>query len=412
MGRALRHRDFTLFSLTSWVSTMGFWIQRLAVGWLTWELTHSAAWLGFMALGHALPALILAPFAGALADRLDRLKLMRITQSASIAINALLAYLVIADLINVKIMFLIIMAGGIAVAFNMPARMTIAPALVPREDLTAAIAVNSFMWQSSAFLGPAAAGLIVDAWGLGPAFIANVLSFLPFYAILFVIKLKHVDQPAEGGKSLLAEAIDGLKYCARHPGIGPIVLSAFLLSFLSRPLTDLLPGFVGAVFDAGPAALANLMSGFGIGGMAGSLWMANRNRIQGTTAIYFAGTIVLSGLTILFAINQSLILAIAIVVAMGFAGSTAGNAAQTLVQNSVEGSLRARVLSLLSLSHQAPALGAMMLGGMASFIGLGPSVGLGAAGGLLVVLWIARRQADIAPTLEQPPEPSAGAKNW
>ena len=408
MGRAFRHRDFALFSLSSWFSTLGFWIQRLAVGWLTWELTHSAAWLGAMALGHALPALFLAPFAGALADRLDRLKLMRITQTASIGFNALLAYLVIVDQISVEIMFTIIVAGGVAVAFNMPARMTIAPALVPREDLTAAIAVNSFMFQSSAFLGPAMAGLIVDHWGLAPAFVANVLSFLPFYVILYVIKLKNIDQRARRGKSLLADAIEGLRYCAHHPGIGPIVLSAFIMSFLGRPLTELLPGFVGAVFEAGPTALGNLMSGLGVGGMAGSLWMANRNRITGTTAIYFAGMIALSGLTIAFALNPSLIVALIIVVGMGFAGSSAGNAAQTLVQNAVEGSHRARVLSLLSLSHQAPALGAMLLGGAATFIGLQISVGIGATAGLLVVLWIARRRALIAPSLEQSANHPAG----
>ena len=410
MGRALRHRDYALFSLSSWISTVGFWIQRLAVGWLTWELTHSTAWLGAMALGHALPALFLAPFAGAVADRLDRLMLMRATQSGTIVLTGLLAWFVIADRITVEIMFVIIVADGIVIAFNMPARMTIAPALVPREDLTAAISVNSFLWQSSAFLGPALAGVIVAAWGLGPAFIVNALSFLPFYGVLFIIKLKNVDKRAKTGKSLFGDAWDGLSYCARHPGIGPIVLSAFLMSFLARPLTDLLPGFVGDIFQAGPAALGNLMSGLGVGGMIGSLWMANRNRIEGATLIYFGGMITLLLLTLLFAMNQSLMVAMAIMVGMGFAGSSAGNAAQTLIQYSVEGSHRARVLALLSLSHQAPALGAMLLGGLATMVGLGLSIGLGAGAGLLIVLWIARRLSVIAPALEHPApaeEPSA-----
>lgn len=411
MGRALRHRDFALFSLTGWLSTIGFWIQRLAVGWLTWELTHSAAWLGAMALAHALPPLFLTPFTGAVADRLDRLVLMRYSQSASILLNSLLAGLVLADAITVEIMFLITLATGIAVAFNMPARMTIAPALVPREDLSAAIAVNSFLWQSSAFLGPAIAGVLVAAWGLGPAFVANVLSFLPFYAILFVIKLTHVDQRARGGKSLLADVVEGLRYCATHKGIGPVIASALVISLLSRPLTDLLPGFVGAVFDAGPTALGNLMSLLGVGGMVGSLWMANRNRIGGTTTIYLAGAIGVSALTIGFTLTPSLGVAMAIMVGLGFTGSMTGNAAQTLVQNSVEGSFRARVLGLLSLSHQGPAVGAMVLGAAATWLGLQASVAFAAAIGLVFVLWLARGRGTITRALEAPhttPERLAG----
>lgn len=400
MARALRHRDFALFSLTSWCSTMGFWIQRLAVGWLTWELTHSAAWLGGIALAHSLPALFLIPIAGAVADRVDRLVLMRITQSASILLNGVIAYLVIVDLITVEILFLLIVATGIAMAFNMPARMTVAPALVPREDLSAAIAVNAFLFQSSAFLGPAVAGLVVEFWGLGPAFIINVLSFVPFYVILYVIRLKNIDQRAQSGRSLFGDAMEGFRYCRRHAGIGPILLATILISLLSRPLIELLPGFVGDIFEAGPSALGNLMSAMGIGGMAGSLWMANRNRLAGTTTIYFAGAIGVAALTILFATTTSLAVGIGILVLLGFTGSALSNASQTLIQSAVDGSFRARVMALLSLSHQAPALGAMVLGGAASVFGLQISVAAGAAFGLAVILWIARERRTIAAAVE------------
>ena len=328
MGRALRHRDYALWTATTWLGTIGMWMQRIGIGWLTWELTHSAFWLGLVVAAQALPAVLLIPFTGAVADRVDRLKLMRVTQALTILLNVLLAGLTIAGLITVELLAAISLASGIVMTFNMPARMTITPSLVPHADLGPAIAVGSFVFTSSTFIGPAIGGVLIEHGGVGLCFAANAATHLPFYAILFVIKLRDRENRRSKETGILADVIDGVTYAARHPGIGPVLVLALLTSLLLQPISDLVPGFVDTVFDAGPAVLGLMMSAFGVGGMAGALWMANRPRLEGTARIYFIAGGISALATLGFASVTAVYPAMALMAVMGFAGSARGNAAQ------------------------------------------------------------------------------------
>lgn len=401
IARALRHRDFAMFSITSWFSTTGMWMQRVGIGWLTWDLTHSGAWLGIMAAASALPGVFLLPFTGAYVDRIDRLKLMRITQAITFFANSLLAVLTLMGLITIEMMFVIVLTSGIVLTFNMPARMTIAPSLVPREDLPAAISVNSFQFTTAMFIGPAIAGFLIEHGGVGLAFIANAASYFPFYIMLYILKLPdRAPRPHMKG-GIIADVLDGVKYVARHPGIGPILTTTLLLSILVRPLSDLVPGFIDDVFKAGPAELGMALSAYGIGGMTGSLWMANRGRITGATRIYVIHGFVLTTLTMVFASINVVLPAIALMVILGASNSISNNAAQSMIQGSVAPSHRGRVISLYSLNGRAgPAVGAMVMGFLSHILGLQIPVGVAGAMGFVVVLWTLRHRHAIAAASE------------
>lgn len=404
MGRAFRHRDFTWYTLTSWLSTIGMWMQRIGTGWLTWELTESGLWLGIIVAAHALPAVVLVPFTGAYAERIDRLKLMRVTQALTLASNSLLAALTVMGLTTIEVLFFLSLFNGLVVTFNMPARMTVVPGMVPREDLGPAIAVGSLVFTSSTFIGPAIGGLLIEHGGVSLCFVANALSYLPFYVVLYMIKLRDAENPRRrrgDGGGLWADMVDGVRYAARHPGIGPILGLALLTSLLIQPISDLVPGFVDHVFAAGPTALGMVMSAFGIGGMAGALWMANRSRLQGTVRIFFIAGGLSAAATAVFAATSILYVGVALMALMGFTGSARGNAAQTLIQGSVEPSHRSRVVSLYSLTHRAgPALGAMAMGGASDFVGLQIPIAFSALVLLALFAMLWGRRAGIAKATE------------
>lgn len=405
---AFRHRDFALYSASSWVSLIGMWVQRIGIGWLTWDLTHSAAWLGGIALAQSAPAMLFTPLTGAVADRLDRMKILRFSQFVSLVLAATLAGLTFAGQTTEYVLLVFSVVTGLNQSLSMPARLTLTPALVPRADLSAAIAAGSFLFTSANFVGPALSGIIIAHAGIAYAFALNAVTFLPALWVLFVIR-PLVAEHRVGGRSLFGDVADGVRYVARHQGIGPVLLIAFCASICVRHLPDLMPGFAGAVFHAGPQGLATLMAAFGIGGMAGSLWMANRNQVAGTTRLFFGALLAISGLVFAFAVTGWFELAVPLVVLIGISGSLTGSGAQVLIQNAVEGHMRARVMSLYSLTFRgAPALGAMIVGGLATLVGLPVAAAGGAACLFVLSLGALPRWRVVEASLEvPPPEPAA-----
>jgi MFS family permease len=400
--QTFRHRSFAIYSAAQWVSNIGMWVSRVGIGWFAWDLTHSGAWLGAVAAAQALPSVFLTPFAGALADRMDQVKLMRITQAASGLLAAAIAAATFAGIVTPIVLLAYSLAHGVFFAMGMPARITIGPNLVPREDVAAAIAVSSVIFGSSMFIGPAVSGLLIEHAGIAWTFTANACAFGSMYLALHSIKLARVENTRPRGEtSLIADTVEGIKFVAGHRGILSIMLVAFLMSLAIRPLLDLMPGFADEIFHRPTEGLATLMSAFGIGAMAGSAWMANRNRLGGTTTITIAGVALSAALNIVFAAVPIYPVGIAVAGVMGFTAAMGFNGAQTLVQNAAAGPMRARVMGLYAYNFQGvPALGAMLMGAASHVFGLQWPVIVGGALCLAATgfAWLCRR--DVAKDME------------
>ena len=222
MGRSMRHREYRVFSITHFISAVGFWLQRVGIGWLTWDLTHSGAWLGIIAFAEAVPMFLLTPLAGSLADRVDRLKMFRLLNIVNTIAAAVLASLTIFGLINIYWLTAIAITTGALSAIQLPARMTMAPGLVPRDDVPAAIGFNAILFQLSAFIGPAAAGLIIASLGVGYLFVANVLSYVVFIIGLYMITLPYGGERSKRETGIFADMVDGIRYVSGHAGIAPL----------------------------------------------------------------------------------------------------------------------------------------------------------------------------------------------
>ncbi|MBT3553648.1 MAG: MFS transporter [Rhodospirillaceae bacterium] len=402
--RVMRHGAYARFITSSWVYTIGFWMQRIGIGWLTWELTRSGAWLGAVAMAYALPAIILTPFAGAIADRMDRVRLLRRSQALQFLTGLVLAGFTLAGLAGVGLIIVIAFTLGILESMATPARMTIAPNLVPKEDLSGAIGLNAVSFNSATFIGPAIAGAAIAGIGVGWTFAISAAAFVPHYLVLCRTKLHTDEHRGRPAQSLIADIFEAVRYLALHRGIAPVLAAAMVGSLSVRHLPELMPGFAGDVFSLGPEGLGALMSAFGAGGMLGSLWMANRNRVQGTTMIFFVGLMGNAVFVFAFAATDIFLVGLASLAMFGFSMSTSGNGSQILIQTAVAGSLRARAMSLYSLTFRGgPAIGALVFGGLSTSFGLQAPVMAGAVVCFVIAAAImVRRRVEVKSLMEKP----------
>jgi hypothetical protein len=410
LGRALSHRDARLFFTASAVSWTGLWIHRIAVAWLAWKLTHSAFWVGMVAFCDLAPAVVFSPIAGAIADRMDRVRLTMVSQATIAAEAATLASLIATDNLSLGLLLTLEMVSGTAASFSQPARQSLMPGLVPLADLPAAVACNSLCYNVARFIGPAIAGPLIAVSGVVPAIAANACAYA--FATLTMLRLR-VDAAQRRGHapegSVWAEALAGFRYAGRHVGIGPLLGFAAVASILLRGVQEILPPYVERLFDRGPDGLAQLTACIGVGALFSGLWIANRGRLTGAVRLAVGAVAAQAVFTIGFVATGWFPLALACAALMGAAGSIHGISVQTLVQNAADPAMRGRVLSLWGMIVRAcPASGALALGASGEVFGLrGPTI-LAMLAALLVVLWGVRRMPAMVRSLEGRRSPAPG----
>jgi len=399
--RALGNRNYRVYAIGNFVSLCGTWLQRIAVGWVAWQLTHSGAWLGLVAFADLFPTVVLSPFAGTLADRRDRLSLIKTAQCAAMAQASLLAAMTFAGAITIGWLLALALVMGAINAINQPARLALIPSLVERPDLPAAVAINSTIFNGARFLGPALAGAVIADGGVALAFALNAVSYLAFLTALHRVRLVGREPPAAAERGFLGASLEVYAYVARHPGIGPMIVLLAATSIGSRAFIELLPGFADAVFGRGAQALAWLTATTGLGAMAGGVLMASRGARAGLTRVVIANVLLMSLALIGFTATTSFWIALGCVFVVGFSLVINGIGGQTLVQIAVDGPLRGRVMSVYGMIFRGgPALGALIMGALSSHFGLRLPVACGALVCAGFWLWARVRCDRIAAALE------------
>ena len=404
LSRALATRNARIFFGASLGAWTGLWMHRIGVAWLAWELTRSAAWVGLIAFADLAPAVLVSPIAGAVADRVDRVRLTMLSQGI-IGLEALtVAALAATGQISIGLLFALEMVSGTAACFTQPARQTLIPALVAREDLPAAVAANSLLFNVARFVGPGMAGPIIAAWGVAPAILCNAIG--QAYAVLSMPWLR-VDPAQRRGHpattSLLAETVEGLRYAAQHPGLGPIMAFSAISSILLRGVQEILPPYVERLFGRGAESLAMLTASFAVGALVAGIAVASRGRLAGTTRIAVVGILAQAAATAGFVATGYFGFALLCGAAIGASASAHGISVQILAQTAAAPAMRGRVMSLWAMVTRAcPALGALALGlaGEALGLRLPTLVAVGLA--LIVFVWGVSRIGRIAASLELP----------
>lgn len=399
--RALGDRNYRIYAGGNFISLCGTWLQRIAVGWLAWQLTHSATWLGLVSFADLFPTVILSPIAGSLADRVDRIKLIRGSQLAAMSQAIVLAAMTYAGLMTIGWLFTLALLMGVANAINQPARLALIPSLVDRANLASAVALNSTFFNSARFVGPAAAGFVIAHGSVELAFATNAASYIAFYISLYRIRLTGDEPRLASRRNLLQDSLEGYGYVARHPGIGPMMVLMTATAVGTRGFTELLPGFADAVFGRGAQGLAWLTATTGLGAMVGGVLMASRGDPKGLTRVVIGNLLVMSLALIAFTATTSYWIALACLFVAGFSLVVNGIGAQTLIQTTVESAMRGRVMSLYGMVFRGgPALGTLIMGTTASAVGLRLPVACGALLCIGFWAWARLRQERIAACFE------------
>lgn len=399
--KVMRHRSFRIYLVGHVPNVVGIWVVRVAIGWLGWQLTASAFWLGVLVAADSLPVLLLGPFGGVLADRLDRRNISLATQTVLSVIAVILTVLTLSGWMTIWILFALALARGVTFAFWQPVRLSLMPNLVPREEIPIAIALNSSTFNTAQFVGPAFATGLLVVGGPGLAFAFNI-----FAAGMMVWALWAIDLPLSpgGGKtrgSIYTEMVAGIRYGFTHAGIGPMLLLLLVLGVAIRPLTELIPASADVVFGMGVGGYSAMVSAVGFGAMCGAIWMLRQGNRGGITAIALRAGVLGGAAALVFALTTWLPLALGCLAVLGFSMTSGGIAAQQLVQLSVPDEMRGRVLSLFGMIFRAgPALGALMVGKLADTYGLSWPVGIGAAVGLVVFIAANSRRGRLQDALE------------
>ncbi|HOD13040.1 MAG TPA: MFS transporter [Candidatus Omnitrophota bacterium] len=368
--RALANKNYRFFFIGQSISLVGTWMQQVAMSWLVYRLTGSALWLGLIGFLGQAPAFFLTPFAGVLADRYKRHRILMTTQILAMSQAIVLFVLVLTDIISLWHIIVLSILFGLINAFDIPARHAFTIEMIDKkEDLSNAIALNSSMVNLARLIGPSVAGIIIASAGEDLCFLLNALSYVAVIIALFMMKISG-QPPALRQVSILAHLREGFSYAFGFPPIRYILFLLGLVSLMGVPYQVLMPIFAKEIFQGGPATLGFLMSMAGIGALIGAVYLAGRKTVLGLGKIIGIAAIVFGLGLFLFARSTNLWFSFVIVCIAGFAMMVQMAASNTVLQTVVDEDKRGRVMSFYTMAFMGTApFGALIAGWLASKIG-------------------------------------------
>jgi predicted MFS family arabinose efflux permease len=407
--RAFRHRDFRLFFSGQLISLVGTWMQSVAQSWLVLELTNSPFRLGLVSALQFAPMLVLSFFAGALADRLRKRRLVLTSQSVLFAQALALALLVHLGHVQYWHVAVLALVYGIANTVDMPTRQAFIVEMVGRDDLMNAIALNSAMFNAARVVGPALAGIAIARWGTAVAFYLNAASFVPVIIALVAIRAEGKPRRASG-RSMADEIREGVRFALRTPRVTLTMAMVLAVSGFLFNYNVLIPLYVRDVLGQGAQAFGLIMATLGIGAVTGAVMLAVLGRERPPVAALATPALVQAASTAALAAVHREALAVPLLFVMGFCGILFMASANSTVQLTVPDELRGRVMSLHTLMFAGiTPFGAFLMGSIAQAGGVKAALLVSGGGGVisivaLLVWWIARNRGPSLAT----PSPEGG----
>lgn len=339
---AFAHRNFQLYTFGQIISLVGFWLQQVGIGYLVFQLTHSEFWVGIAAAIMGLPFLLFTTFAGVFIDRLNKQKLLVVTQGLEAVVDVALGILIITNNINMPILLAAIFIVGVINAVDLPARLTFLIEMVGRRELASAIPINNGLFNAARFIGPALAGILIASTSVGWAFVLNGLSFIAgIWAILMVkpVYKYDVEVDTHPWESLKI----GIKYSFTHKKIIYFIFLAFIAAIFVWPFQTLMPPIAEKVFNAGAKGLGSLLAAGGFGSLTGAIFTSANSRKENKIPFIIAGILISSIGLIGFSLNKNFLLAHVLLFIVGFGLLTMVSTLNTLVQLSSPDNMRARI---------------------------------------------------------------------
>ncbi|WP_423603490.1 MFS transporter [Sphingomonas sp. MS122] len=367
---ALGNRAFFIYSIGSGASSLGLWVQRLALGWLAWQLSHSGLWVGVIAFSLFGPILFFSALFGVLVDRLEPLRTAMAVNMLMGGWATLLALLSIAGILDIWLLFLVSVAIGMTSAAYAPIRLSIIPSIVPRELLASAIGISSMIFNTSRLIGPAVAGLVLVTLPIAAAFAINALSYIPL--IYALSKVPPRAAAPRSRETFLSQLAQGFAHASANRFIRVQLLLTGWAALFGRSILEVLPVYADRFYSSGAIGLAAL-SGAAGGGALLVAFLTSRlvldSRQLQLGSIMF--TVVNAFALLFLPFWNSLWFGLACVTLIGFGSTGSAVLSQTLVQMEVDDRMRGRVSSLWGMANLGgAAFGGLALGGLLQLLGI------------------------------------------
>ena len=354
--RSLRIYNYRLFFFSQVVSMSGTWMQSVAQSWLVLQLTGSGIDLGITVGLQFGPVLVVGAWAGALADRVDKRKLLIVTQSVAAGLALILGVLTAADVVTVWMIWVLAGLTGTTVALDMPSRQSFVYEMVGPDDLANAVGLNAVTINSSRIIGPALGGVLIAGVGVAPCFFLNAVSFVAVIVALAVMRTGELLR----GAPLVREPGQiraGLRYAWHAPALRIPLLMMAVVSTLAYNYSVVLPLLTKSVYGRGGGAYGALSAAMGVGALAGALLMASRARPS--RRLLVASTFAFGLVTVLLAVAPGYYVGMALLVLLGGAGVLFISTTNSLLQLNADDAMRGRVMSLWAVLF----LGSTPIGG-------------------------------------------------
>lgn len=385
MVRALRNPNFRLFWSGNFLSNIGTWMQNVAQGWLVLTLTNSAFWLGVVGFAGSIPFLFVTLFGGVIADRVDKRRLLLVTQTVMMTLAFVLAGLTYFHHITVWGVAGIAFCNGVAMAMNAPSYQAMVPRLVKREDLTNAIALNSAQFNMSRILGPTLGGYAMVLFGVAGNFFLNGVSFL---AVLFALtRIRYPETNLTRHESMWTSLRGGFAYLHAQRQMLVLMWMTVSVSLLGIPFLTFIPYFAKVQLNAGESGLGWLLAASGLGAVLGAMTVAVAGMIRRRGVVLtFAGVVFFLAI-IGFSYSRSIALSECLAFVEGFSGIMMISCFNVSIQHLSSDEMRGRVMSIYTTSFLGlPPLGALLAGELSRHIPTGHALALMAGLALLSFL--------------------------
>ena len=382
---ALHDPSFARYCAAYIPSMSGTWIRITAMGYLVYDLTGDPVKLGVVSFATSIPQLILSPLSGAFIDRVNRRNLLVGVQLLIVAVMAITAWLIGHDQITYPRLLLISVVLGALITFDWPVRIALIPALVDRPLLQNAIALNTSMFNLARVFGPTLAGWLIALVGMTWAFGVTALLMLPFpFVLLTIPRLKHLSIVRQEG-SAWSQLVAGYQYIGRTPQIAALMLMNLIPVVLGMSYITMAPAYVHDVLEMDAATLGYLLAINGIGAFLGTFSIARFHQMQHRGTWLLRALVAFAVMLTVFGLTSTVWGAYVVVFLLGLTYGFISALNDTLVQLLVDEAYRGRVMSVYAMITGLSPAGALLAGGIASFIGIQWAL---ASIGLLVLAYI------------------------
>ncbi len=368
---SLRSRNYRLYFTGQGLSLIGTWMQNIALSWLVYRLTGSVFLLGLIGFTSQIPTFILAPFAGVLTDRYNRLRIMTLAQICFMLQALTMTLLVMFNLIEVWHIIVLSLVFGTISAFDAPARQSLVIDLIDNpDDLGNAIALNSAIFNGARLVGPAIAGITIAAFGEGICFLLNTLSFVAVITALMYIKIP-VKQVVINHTKFRKSFIEGFHYTFQSVPIRTLIVMLASLSLFGLPFIVLLPAYAKEILHGGSDTLGYLMSSLGAGALIAALYMASRKSVLGLGKIISVSVCSLGLAVLLASFSEKMYFSLIVFFFGGLAMVLSLSSMNTMLQTIADEDKRGRVMSFYAMALMGAApIGNLLAGSIASGIGI------------------------------------------